>query len=116
MTILGGGTLFCLPQSVIWKWLSWVLSFRISHKAEIKVSSKTVFSSEDLIGEGSASQLSNVVVCKIRFLKNCYTDALISSLVAGQLPPQFLARWASPTWHVISLNFTSLEINKETVY
>lgn len=37
------GGIFCLPQSVIWIWLSWVLCLRISYKTEIKVSSKNDF-------------------------------------------------------------------------
>ena len=62
---------------------TWVLCFKVSHKAAIKVSVGAGVSSEGLTVEGLTSVLTYTTAGRMKFLKACWTEILNSLLVVG---------------------------------
>lgn len=68
-------------------WLDWVLSFRVSHKAEVKVLPRAVVKSR--LDEGRITFI-RVGFGRIQFLVGCWTKALVPHKLLIEGLPQSL--------------------------
>lgn len=89
--------------------ISWILCFRVSGNTVVK-GWVLIYKSP---AEGPTSKLTDLSFRKIQFFVDCWTEGFISFLAIGRGWPQFLAPWASMTWHD-SLFHQSQQVSKST--